>query len=150
MITCNRCGKQVPAGAAICSNCGVPVSSSGRGNMDAQEQPALPTWLRCQCRSIWRAAPVFYACPKYRCRYATSQRIFGQFTDRFGVSPFLGTRKPASSARAGRWFVLPRRSTSTIFRRQFDRAGQPSKLDFGAVIAAAACAELVRQRVRHL
>src|SRR6266567_2733783 len=45
MITCNRCGKQVPAGAAICSNCGVPVSSSGRGNMDAQEQPALPTWL---------------------------------------------------------------------------------------------------------
>jgi len=45
VITCNRCGKQIPAGAAICSNCGVPVSSSGRGNMDAQEQPALPTWL---------------------------------------------------------------------------------------------------------
>lgn len=45
MITCNRCGKQVPAGVANCSNCGMSLSSLGRGNLDAQEQPALPTWL---------------------------------------------------------------------------------------------------------
>jgi hypothetical protein len=45
VITCNRCGKQIPAGAANCQNCGMSVSSLGKGPTDAQEHPELPTWL---------------------------------------------------------------------------------------------------------
>ena len=45
MITCNRCGKQVPAGLARCQNCGMPLSSAVNNSMDAQEQSELPAWL---------------------------------------------------------------------------------------------------------
>lgn len=45
MNTCNRCGKQVPAGLARCQNCGLPVSSVANNRMGAQEQSELPTWL---------------------------------------------------------------------------------------------------------
>jgi hypothetical protein len=45
VITCNRCGKQVPAGLARCQNCGMPLSSAVNNSTDAQEQSELPAWL---------------------------------------------------------------------------------------------------------
>jgi hypothetical protein len=45
MISCNRCGRQVPAGLARCQNCGAPLSSVANNSMDAQEQGELPAWL---------------------------------------------------------------------------------------------------------
>ncbi|HVB74327.1 MAG TPA: hypothetical protein VNE38_12295 [Ktedonobacteraceae bacterium] len=45
MITCYRCGKQVPAGLARCQNCGTPVSSVGKEKTDTQDQAELPAWL---------------------------------------------------------------------------------------------------------
>ncbi len=55
MITCNRCGRQVPAGLASCQYCGQPLhSNSGGGTNPTQhmnprlgtpDQPELPAWL---------------------------------------------------------------------------------------------------------
>ncbi len=51
MITCNRCGKLVPAGMANCQNCGEPVlmsstmGSGGNPKAVAPKQPELPAWL---------------------------------------------------------------------------------------------------------
>lgn len=53
MITCNRCGKAVPAGAAQCQNCGQSVTQTTQGGGgpvgasrgSAPNQPELPAWL---------------------------------------------------------------------------------------------------------
>lgn len=60
MITCSRCGAEVPAGLASCQKCGMSIDGiAGKGN---QDQPLLPAWLE-TLRADRRPAPASSSAP---------------------------------------------------------------------------------------